>query len=157
MKKIEKVVITVTARQQLLEEINRAEYVETGGVLCGNYSEDSLRIHSISGPGSGAHQTLTEFVADKDFIDKFIDDQYRESDGHNIYIGEWHSHPQRYPVPSSQDLESFLERTYEWTIGDIVFIIVGFVNLTQANLQDQIVAVRFDKKEKKFFYVEIVL
>jgi integrative and conjugative element protein (TIGR02256 family) len=152
---IKKVVIKSKAKETLIAETHRFKRLETGGVLCGYYDNEYLIIDSVSGPGPDADHQIDEFIMDKEYMDKFLDSQYAESKGKNIYLGEWHTHPQKHPEPSGQDLKSIAERTMEWANGSIVFLIIGFVGLQDKNLPNQIIAIFFDERKQSYWQVPI--
>ena len=137
---IESVIISRQAQDIWLQEIKRSPKIETGGVLCGYYTSNSIFIDIVSGPGSHSSQSAIEFEMDVEFMNEFLDNQYSKTSGKNIYVGEWHSHPQVHPLPSEQDIQSMYERIIEWQHGEIVFIIIGFINFAKNNLKQQITA-----------------
>jgi integrative and conjugative element protein (TIGR02256 family) len=118
--------------------------------------DNKINIVSASGPGVKARQTLIEFVYDKEHVDPFLEKQYNLSKGLNIYVGEWHSHPQSIPYPSKQDFKSFYERVLEWRNSQLIFLITGFINLTSENFYDQTVAISFKKDINDFTFVELI-
>ncbi len=141
---IESVVISRQVQNTWLQEIKLSPKIETGGILCGYYVSNSIFIDSVSSPGSRSSQSAIEFEMDEDFMVEFLDTQYSQTSGKNIYVGEWHSHPQVHPLPSEQDIQSMYERIIEWQHGEIVFIIIGFIALTRENLHQQIIALTID-------------
>lgn len=149
------ILIAQQAVESIVSEIVLFPDIETGGVLAGRYSSKNIIIENASGGGPNADRSLLEFVNDKLFMDKFLEDEYLKSEGSNIYLGEWHSHPQVYPKPSYQDYQSFYERTVEWNYGQVVFFIVGFIGLNYNNFIKQTVAICFLKKENKFIKIPI--
>ena len=154
---VTQIIISPTASQDIFREIEKVSTRETGGVLCGRYSQNELIIESASGPGPNAMHRLDEFIMDKQYMHAYLDDEYVKSEGMNIYIGEWHTHPQVTPLPSQTDLTSIRERSEEWSSGDIIFIIIGFVGLTTNNLNDQIVAIYYDRIKGDFWEVPVVI
>lgn len=81
---------------------------ESGGILMGYYIDDySFYITDLSTPSESEKSSRFTFV--RSFINakKIIKDLFKTSKGKKIYLGEWHTHPEKYPSPSSIDLESF--------------------------------------------------
>jgi integrative and conjugative element protein (TIGR02256 family) len=80
---------------------------EFGGVLVGTYSEDGLTvcIQKLICPKK-YKQTPTFFKRKTTFINKKLKEVYEVSNGKEIYIGEWHSHPNMSAYPSLHDLLS---------------------------------------------------
>lgn len=150
------IVIEESARNSLISETQKFKVTETGGVLCGIYKDDFIIIKSISGPGPDAYHSVDEFIMDKNYMDEFLDKEYAESKSMNIYVGEWHTHPQVFPEASPQDWQSIGERTLEWGHGDIVFIIIGFLGFDADKLEDQIIALTYDKEEGILWKIPII-
>jgi integrative and conjugative element protein (TIGR02256 family) len=155
---MERVLLSKTAVENFLTAVSEVSNRETGGVLCGYYGADNiLFVESASGPGPKAHHMIAEFILDKEHMDQYLDFHYAESLGKHIYVGEWHTHPQRYPMPSDQDLVSIYERTLEWEYGEIIFIIIGFIDLTVKSFESQAIGIFFSRDDQKFYRVRIEL
>ncbi|HYF66629.1 MAG TPA: Mov34/MPN/PAD-1 family protein [Ohtaekwangia sp.] len=152
---INRILIKKSAADILVSETLKFKKLETGGVLSGYYEKDFLIIDSVSGPGPNAHHQVDEFIIDKEYMDLYLDQQYRDSDGQNIYIGEWHTHPQEAPAPSEQDLVSIAERTIEWKHGAIAFMIIGFVGFELERLPSQSIAIAFHPGKQAFYKIPI--
>ena len=81
---------------------------EAGGILMGYYIDDySFYISDLSTPSENDKSSRFNFL--RSFIDaqKFIERFFKSSKGKKIYLGEWHTHPEKLPTPSSTDLQSF--------------------------------------------------
>ena len=80
--------------ETLRHECDRKFPHETGGVLVGHVASDGLTIVSaVVGPGPNALHARSRFTRDGEYAQIEVDRIYRESDGRDDYIGEWHSHP----------------------------------------------------------------
>lgn len=154
---IKKVVLSLKAQQNITEEIGKKPRVETGGVLCGFYKDDEIIITEASGPGLDAVHEIDEFIMDKTFMYAFLDQVYADSLGQSIYIGEWHTHPQVYPEPSPQDFVSIAERSLEWQHGEIVFLIIGFIQFTDEVFPEQLLAIQYNSEGNNFYQVPAYL
>lgn len=79
---------------------------ESGGIIFCQISEvdKSINLIKISTPNKFDSSSRTSFVRDKDAAQILVDFEFINSQGKNIYIGEWHTHPENYPRPSSQDI-----------------------------------------------------
>ena len=90
-------------------ECKRKPGVETGGVLVGfiDESKDAVVVVSASGPGPRALHRSHRFNRDAVFCQAWLDEWVRESDGRLDFVGEWHSHPETHPTPSSVDVGTF--------------------------------------------------
>lgn len=62
---------------------------------------------------------------------KAVDRVFRESGQELVYCGEWHTHPERLPTPSSLDMEEWSQKLEEnrSVIERLFFIIVGVEGL----------------------------
>ena len=81
---------------------------ETGGTLVGHYSED-LREASVTRAleaNIGARKQRLRFYRPSDDVDEQLARIYQESGGLTHYLGEWHTHPDATPTPSSTDLST---------------------------------------------------
>lgn len=58
---------------------------------------------------------------------EFIKEDFEKSDHTRIYIGEWHTHPENNPRPSSVDIDSIIEiyNKSEIVTDGVILIIVG--------------------------------
>ncbi len=152
---IQRIIVSKAAKDALVYETGKFKYAETGGILCGHYKSDAIIITSASGPGPNALHSIDQFIMDKDWMYTFIDREYEISKGLNIYVGEWHTHPETTPRPSIVDAKSIYERTLEWEYGDIVFIIIGFIDFSEIKIKDQIVAVCYEKESDSICEIPI--
>ena len=88
--------------------------IETGGVLAGYKDEKgNLYVTHASGPGPNGTRSAVEFSKDIPFTQQFLDSLYAGSGGKTHYIGEWHSHPNSNNKPSSTDIKSLTEISYQ--------------------------------------------
>lgn len=67
--------------------------LEVGGVVAGYWNENSAVITECVGPGAEATHHSTSFVPDHQFHVREIERIYAASDGRDVYLGDWHSHP----------------------------------------------------------------
>lgn len=83
---------------------------ETGGVLVGSYRSDNrtIFIKVIIQPDI-IESTSQCFVRNSEYINKKIEELYKETNGEAVYIGEWHSHPDGTTNYSSTDLNAMKE------------------------------------------------
>lgn len=68
---------------------------ETGGVLIGYWADGGKQavVTAVIGPGPNAKHKLFSFRPDYDFQEREIGRLYRESPSKNVYLGDWHTHP----------------------------------------------------------------
>lgn len=77
---------------------------ERGGILLGSIYEKKIVINRVSIPTIFDSSSKFSFVRDKKSAQLFIDYEFTNSGGKIIYLGEWHTHPEESPTPSSTDI-----------------------------------------------------
>ncbi len=97
--------------------------LEAAGVLIGERRENHVVIHAISEPGPGDVRTRFTVVRKGPHHQAMINELYLKSGGTMNYLGEWHTHPERFPVPSNTD-KSGWQKEIVFT-EPMVLIIVG--------------------------------
>lgn len=99
---------------------------EAGGVLIGYYIEpNNFVITNISTPSLLDRSSRYLFIRSKVYAQKFLNKKFKASDGKLIYLGEWHTHPEDYPTPSSIDNSSIKKQLKENTLNsEIIFMII---------------------------------
>jgi len=108
---------------------DKFDKTEAGGVLLGRfllYSNDVI-VDVISKPQKEDKRERFLFKRDEQKHQKIINNVWVESQGTCNYLGEWHTHPQYYPIPSSVDLKGWKQKMQvDKFSGDFLyFIIVG--------------------------------
>jgi len=102
--------LSVNVKEEILEfmkqEISINNEVETGGILLGEFNNNSVLVNYASGPGPKAIKEKSKFLKDKEYCQKFIDKKYMQHRDIASYIGEWHYHPSTSNKPSNRDLKS---------------------------------------------------
>lgn len=102
---------------------------EAGGVLLGRYIRGcrDVVIDGLSTPGPKDLRTRTTFYRSRKHHQKAIDEAWQSSQGTLNYLGEWHTHPEPFPTPSSVDMWDWRRRLQEDTFdsGSLLFLIVG--------------------------------
>lgn len=96
----------------LSSHIQNDEYKpESGGILMGYYIDDySFYISDCSTPSKRDKSSRFHFLRSAINAQKFIERKFKSSKGKKIYLGEWHTHPERLPSPSPTDLISFKDQ-----------------------------------------------
>ncbi len=80
---------------------------ETGGILIGSTTRESINIVHAVGPGPRAIHGRCNFTRDGEFAQEALDRLASDSYGPDAYLGEWHSHT-RSVGPSGRDYDSML-------------------------------------------------
>lgn len=133
-------------------QIRKFGTIETGGVLMGYLSQGVLNVEIASDPGPKAIHELTYFRADVNYIDMFIDMEWVNSGGKNIYLGEWHTHPQTFPEPSPTDTNSLAEIA-ETSEEYALLLILGAVNFSRELFSKQHVLLLKYSNDRRFYYL----
>ena len=85
-------------------EAARMAPLETGGVLVGyGGPRDGYLVTAVVGPGPDAVHERHRFVPDAAFHTREVARLYRESGRTEVYLGDWHSHPDGEAYLSSTD------------------------------------------------------
>lgn len=78
--------------------------VETGGILVGYFAENGdIVVKNIVGPGPNAKHERFSFVPDHTWQCGQLDMLYERSAGIDVYLGDWHTHPNGSPKMSWAD------------------------------------------------------
>ncbi len=100
---------------------------ECGGVFVGRISSDIATIEKMMMPLKIKSSPVL-FIRIADFINKWLTRVFNKSEGRSIYLGEWHSHPNGYPYPSSTDLKAMksISENSDVRITTPLLLIVGY-------------------------------
>jgi len=100
---------------------------ERFGVLIGSKSvdEEHYWIEHVTQPLPRDKSTRTSFIMQDPGHQRALDKFFKKSDGKNIYIGTWHTHPQRVPTPSSIDRNDWLSCINRNIDRQLFFLIIG--------------------------------
>lgn len=102
---------------------------EAGGVLLGRFIQDSnnIVVDLVTEPMKRDIRKRYFFKKCREDHQRIVEALWEESGGTCNYLGEWHTHPEPIPSPSSHDLKEW-KKVLEYTICDsdkLFFIIVG--------------------------------
>ena len=102
---------------------------EAGGVLIGRWivGQGDVVVDEATGPMTGDKRSRFGFFRSHREHQKAIDHAYEGSRGTVGYLGEWHTHPERSPLPSSVDTDDWLRRLRQDVVDIkfVYFVIVG--------------------------------
>ncbi|MGI8544557.1 MAG: Mov34/MPN/PAD-1 family protein [Aridibacter sp.] len=103
---------------------------EAGGMLLGRLISycDDIVIDEVTTPSSDDEQHRFSFFRKKNLAQKIVEEKWQNSEGTQIYLGEWHTHPEEDPTPSaSVDINNWCKiiqnAVYEQEM--LFFVIVG--------------------------------
>lgn len=112
---------------------------EAGGVLMGRFIEggEDVVVDLVTPPLAGDRRSRFRFYRAKCAHQEVIDREWRSSGGTRTYLGEWHTHPEPYPTPSTTDLNGWRRRVKRDTFHGqtLHFLIVGQVEVRAWEMQ----------------------
>ena len=120
-------------KQEVVEELKgytQRDGDELCGVLMGTQVGDNLyRISKISPPCIKSHARCG-CERDAAMANRFIEEDYNQSEYTRFYIGEWHTHPEDNSTPSSIDYSSIKDnyQSASLVVPFLIMIIVGTVS-----------------------------
>jgi integrative and conjugative element protein (TIGR02256 family) len=97
---------------------------EKGGQLFGRVESKKILIQSASGPYSNDYCTRYSYRSSPPSAQKEILNQFNRG---QIYLGEWHTHPETRPRPSQADLSTIfeIEQCSRLNLNGIFMLIAG--------------------------------
>ncbi|MBV7310198.1 Mov34/MPN/PAD-1 family protein [Acinetobacter sp. CWB-G5] len=100
---------------------------EACGILIGSQLQDTktYQLEYITTPQKQDIRSRFNFVMKDSYHQSFLDQKYLESNGTSIYLGTWHSHPQKIPIPSSIDIDDWRKCIMRNSGRNLFFIIIG--------------------------------
>ena len=98
---------------------------EAGGILLGSYRGPHIEIVACTEPGSGDRRLPTLFDRRDACHQQAATDHWTESGGTITFVGEWHTHPEDIPEPSSVDLKTWEKVVGEAPLFPAIFLIRG--------------------------------
>ena len=103
---------------------------EAGGQLFGKLDGKTFLVNIATGPRESDKRSRNRYLPDRKEEQAEIKEHFKN--GH-IYLGDWHTHPEKKPVPSDPDIETtndcFQKSTHE--MPGFAFIIVGKTTLVR--------------------------
>lgn len=130
--KIDKIGLSLEADDKFLEHlvaIGKKHYPnEFGGFLIGYYSDDNKHLyitHSILPKNFKASKY--SFERSTKGIEKEFNKYYNENTK-KFYVGEWHTHPDNSPIPSTTDISAInaIIKNQDTSIKNPVLLIIGY-------------------------------
>jgi len=123
---VKRIVLTETARNQMMAFISSCPKVETGGICLGRCEQEGeYRIESVTGPGPQARQSPASIDFDHEHLQA---EQDRLLDAYPglRFLGDWHYHTRGECVPSARDLASLRQLAHDpdFMLGQAAIILV---------------------------------
>jgi integrative and conjugative element protein (TIGR02256 family) len=85
----------------------RNDEPESGGCLFGYYRGDHIHVTNCTSPKDGDNQLPRRFDRKARFHLNYASTLYKQTDKTCTYLGDWHTHPQEVPAPSSLDFNEW--------------------------------------------------
>lgn len=106
---------------------NDAKKPESGGIITGKVYEKLVKVLSCSEPTVLDQRSRYNFSRSYKSAQKYINKKFNDSKGEEIYLGEWHTHPEDIPTPSIPDIKSFNQTLHKNRLNSSIhfMIIVG--------------------------------
>jgi integrative and conjugative element protein (TIGR02256 family) len=97
---------------------------ESGGILLGQIRDKGIYILRASTPNKFDKASRFSFECNKDAAQVIINFEFQNSNKKTIYIGEWHTHPEKIPSPSGIDKSMIKEQFRRNTLNEPFLILV---------------------------------
>ena len=99
------VLVPSQALTGMIREARRAGPLETGGLLVGYQADEPNHfvVTAVVGPAPAARHDYLKFSPDQWWQEKVVSRLYELSGRRHANLGDWHSHPNGPPWPSTQD------------------------------------------------------
>lgn len=97
---------------------------EAGGQLFARFEGNTIRVERATGPRRSDRRGLINFIPDRLAERREIRRLFRLG---LHYVGDWHTHPEHIPGPSSTDIKSFQDmfRKSRHKLAAFVMVIIG--------------------------------
>lgn len=104
---------------------------ESGGILLGQVNDKVIYINKVSTPNKFDRGERYSFESNKDAAQVIIDFEFYNSDKKTIYLGEWHTHPESVPTPSSIDINMIKKQFKKNKLNEpfLILLIQGLTDL----------------------------
>lgn len=130
--RIEKIGLSLEADDELLNHLvekGKSQYPnEFGGFLIGYYSDSKEHLHITDSifPKSFKASKYS-FERSTKGIEKILSSFYKKNPK-KFYVGEWHTHPDNIPIPSSIDISAInaIINNQDSCIANPVLLIIGY-------------------------------
>jgi integrative and conjugative element protein (TIGR02256 family) len=114
--------------------------LESGGILIGQIKGNNIFIQKVTIPNQFDKSTRYTFVRNKEAAQIILDHEVVNNQNTFTYLGEWHTHPEAKPTPSSQDLKMIKE---QYTLG---ILNLPFVILIIQGISDIYISIYMEKQ-----------
>lgn len=102
--------------------------LEAGGIILGRILPDKhILVEELTHPSDKDKRGYFFFERNRAAAQQIINDKWTETNGEKIYLGEWHTHNEKYPKPSTRDLKMIKTQleTSKMEIDFLLLLIIG--------------------------------
>lgn len=123
-------IITTNPVKRLITKIRyELPAKEAGGIILGRVlSKNNILIEEITLPTKFDERGYCFFKRDRKTAQNIINLRWQETNGKTIYLGEWHTHNEISPIPSSRDLE-MISNQVKTSIMEIDFLLLFIIGM----------------------------
>jgi integrative and conjugative element protein (TIGR02256 family) len=99
---------------------------EAGGLLVGRHllNRVDIIVDGITEPLPGDRRTRLSFFRAPQKHQSALDLAWQVSEGTETYLGEWHTHPEEVPTPSTTDLRNWKRKLRVDVYSDVLFFVI---------------------------------
>lgn len=117
----------------------RFRHKEAGGIVLGQVRGKEIYVLKVSVPSQWDEATRTTFDRNRWKAQIIIEHEFHASGGKTIYLGEWHTHPEKFPSPSPTDKKMVKDQFLKNKLNEdfLVLIIQGIEGLYLGLLTDK--------------------
>ena len=100
---------------------------EQFGILIGTKSafRDAYWVESVTTPARVDHSSRSSYFMQSPHHQERLDSLFLKSNGEQIYLGTWHTHPESWPIPSYVDKRDWRQCQNRNRGRQLFFILVG--------------------------------
>ena len=100
---------------------------EAGGIVLGQVKGKYIFVSKATTPCFSDIFSRFSFIRDYNIAQLIVDYEFYNNNGHLIYLGEWHTHPENTPSPSPQDFKMIKNQYRKNTLNEdyILMFIIG--------------------------------
>lgn len=96
---------------------------EAGGIIIGQYIGNEIHVLRLSTPTELDKATRTTFERSRVAGQIVVNFEFYNSGGQMAYLGEWHTHPEKHPTPSTTD-KQMIRQQFEQGQGQRDFLLL---------------------------------
>ncbi len=144
-------------KKEVMETFNRYCQVEpdqheAGGILLGRVFPNKISIEQVSEPAREDESGRYFFFRNVERAQKIINSAWESSNGELIYLGEWHTHPEPMPSPSSTDrtLIRNMLRDSKMRIDFLFMVIIGQKGIYVGRQHKKLIQLKSEVTKVKF-------